>query len=95
MDKDFLIPSVILWSPYLIYTQIVPPASIKCIDCGQFMSEGYWIDGSSAAKQPCLLHGIEKVVLMISTVHRCKNWHTILAHDEIVLQMFPSQAMIP
>lgn len=59
------------------------------------MIERYWNDGSSAAKQPRVLHGIERVVLLVSVVYCCENRHMIRAHDEIVLQLFPSQAMIP
>lgn len=86
-DEDFLVPSVILWNLYLIYLQIVPPGSIKCIRCGQFMSEGYWIDGSSEGNQPRVLHGIEKVVLLyivaktgIQLEHMMKSFSRCFLH---------------
>ena len=93
--EDFFLPSVIVWNPYLIYPHIVPPGSIKCIHCGLSMYEGYWNDGSSPSKQPRTLHGIDNIVILVSAVYLCDNRHKLLANDEIVLEKFPSSAMIP
>ena len=59
------------------------------------MHEAYWNDGSSAAKQPRVLHGINDKVLLVSTVHSCeKNAYYSVAHDEIILKQISSQ-LIP
>lgn len=94
-SEDFFLPSVIIWNPYIIYPHIFPPGSIKCFHCGMSMHEGYWNDGSSTDKQPRILHGIENTVILVSAVYVCDNRHKLLAHDEIVLDKFPSKNMIP
>ena len=78
---DFM-PAVIIWKPYLIYPQIIPPQSIKCIECGGSMYEAYWNNGGSASRQPKLLHSI---VYLISAVYVCDNRHKLLSHDTVVL----------
>ena len=95
-SADFYMPSIILWNPYLIPPpQIVPPGSIKCTTCGNAMTQGYWNDGSSAAKQPRTLHALDNMVLLVSAVYVCENRHKIVAHDERVLQLFPLMSMVP
>lgn len=71
--EDFFLPSVIIWNPYLIYPNVVSPGSIKCIHCGLTMHEGYWNDGSSVAKQPRILHGIDNIVILVSALYICEN----------------------
>ena len=58
------------------------------------MHEAYWNDGSSTAKQPCVLHGLNDQVLLVSVVYSCEKRHKILAHDELVLKQLPSH-LIP
>ena len=86
-------PAVIIWNPYLIYPQIIPPRSIKCIQCGDSMDETYWNDGGSASRQPRLLHSIEDIVYLISAVYVCKNRHKILSHDTVVLSLLPKEVI--
>ena len=54
------------------------------------MHETYWNDGSSTAKQPRVLHGLNDKVLLVSAVYSCDERHKILAHDEMVLKQLPS-----
>lgn len=86
-------PAVIIWNPYLIYPQIIPPRSIKCIECGGSMDEAYWNDGGSASRQPRLLHSIEDIVYLISAVYVCDNRHKLLSHDTIVLSLLPKEVI--
>ena len=86
-------PAVIIWNPYLIYPQIIPPRSIKCIECGGSMDEAYWNDGSSASRQPRLLHGIEDIVYLISAIYVCDNRHKLLSHDTVVLSLLPKEVI--
>ena len=93
--NDLYIPSAIIWDPYLMYPSLFPPGSIKCSHCGELMFKGYWNDGSTVSKQPRIIHGIDSVVVLVSAEYVCENRHKIVAHDEAVLQMFPSQELIP
>jgi len=58
------------------------------------MHEAYWNDGSSIAKQPRVLHGMNDKVLLVSAVYSCEKRHKLLAHDETVLKQLPSH-LIP
>ena len=86
-------PAVIIWNLYLIYPQIIPPRSIKCIECGGSMDEAYWNDGGSASRQPRLLHSIEDIVYLISAVYVCDNKHKLLSHDTVVLSLLPKEVI--
>jgi hypothetical protein len=94
-NEDFYMPSVLLWNPYLIYPQFVAPGSIKCTICGSPLLEGYWNDGSAASKQPRIIHGVDRIVLLVCAVYVCDNRHKIVSCDEIVLKMFPFKTIIP
>ena len=59
------------------------------------MYESYWNDGSSASKQPRIIHGVDATVILVSAVYACENRHKIIAHDEVVLQLFPVRSIIP
>ena len=82
--EDFYMPPVILWNPYLIYPQFITPGSIKCTICGSPLLEGYWNDGSSASKQPRIIHGVDRMVLLVCAVYICDNRHKMVSCDEIV-----------
>ena len=53
------------------------------------MSTTYWMDGSSAAKQPRVIHGISDIVYLVSAVYTCNQRHKVLAHDESILELLP------
>ena len=93
--ENFYMPPVILWNPYLIYPQFITPGSIKCTICGSPLLEGYWNDGSSASKQPRIIHGVDRMVLLVCAVYICDNRHKMVSCDEIVLKMFPLKTTIP
>ena len=78
-----------------MYPSIFPPGSIKCPSCGSSTHQSYWNDGSSASKQPRLIHDMDNVVLLVSAVYRCENGHKLLAHDDSILKCFPLKSMIP
>ena len=68
---------------------------MKCSKCGLPLHLVYWMDGSSSDKQPRVLHGIDRIVLLVSAVYACKSNHRVLAHDESVLQHIPDQCLLP
>lgn len=94
-QDDFFMPSVLLWNPYLIHPQFVPPGSVKCAHCGNYMDMAFWNDGSSESKQPRVLQGTDNIVLLVSAVYTCDKGHKVLANDEKVLDKFPSNSVIP
>jgi len=57
------------------------------------MDEAYWNDGSSASRQPSLLHSIEDIVYLISVTYVCDNRHKLLSHDEVVLSLLPKEVI--
>lgn len=91
--EDFFMPNVLLWNPYVIYPNI--NLGLSNVSCGSAMYEGYWNDGTSDAKQPRILHGFDNIIVLVSAVYVCYNRHKMLAHDETILQLFPSSAVIP
>ena len=93
--EDYFLPAVIIWNPYAAYPSIFPPGSILCNVCGGMTRLSYWNDGSSSSTQPRTLHDMHNVVLLVSAVHTCDSSHKLLAHDESVLQCFPTCRMIP
>lgn len=93
--EDFFLPSIIIWSPYITYPCIFPPGSISCPSCGNPTQHSYWNDGSSSSRQPRLIHDMDNIVYLVSAVYCCENRHKVLAHDEKVLNLFPSPSMIP
>ena len=87
-------PSVILWNPYLIHPQLIPPESQKC-HCGKALEMKYWNDGSCESKQPRILQCIKNIVYLVSAVYICENNHKIMAHNEIILDSFSCKTVIP
>ena len=92
-DEEIVMPKILLWNPYIIYPHIVKPGSVKCVNCGSIMHHGYWNDGTSHAKQPRILHGLDNIVVLVSAVYVCGNRHKILAHDPAILELFPSNSI--
>ena len=91
-DGDFM-PAVIIWNPFLVYSQNILQDSIKCLECGGSIEELYWNDGSSGSRQPRLLHGLEDVVYLVSAVYACKRRHKILSHDPAILSLLPKEVV--
>ena len=88
--NDVQLPTVILWNLYITYPSSFP---IKCVNCGEFMHQSHWNDGSSNAKQHRTLHGIDNIVLLISAVYTCNSKHKILAHDDVILELVPKTSI--
>lgn len=91
-ETQYELPAIILWHPYATHPQF---GVMKCSKCGLPMHQVYWMDGSSSDKQPRVLHGVDRIVLLVSAVYACKSNHRVLAHDESVLQYFPNQCLLP
>ena len=65
------------------------------MNCGAPYSMGYWNDGTCAKRKPGVLHDFHNIVYLVSAVYICPNKHSLLAHDEIILQCFPIKSVIP
>ena len=93
--EDYFLHAVHIWNPYALYPSIFPPGSIPCNSCGGMKRLSYWNDGSSSSTQPRALHDMHNVVLLVSAVYACDSGHRLLAHDESVLNRFPTYRLIP
>ena len=89
------LPLVILWDPHTTHPQFVTSKFMKCNSCGLSIALIHWLDGTSPAKQPRVLHSIDRIVLLVSAVYGCVNKHKVLAHDEVILQCFTQQYLVP
>jgi len=85
------LPAIIIWNPYVTCPNFTP---VKCEQCGNFMHESDWNDGSSAKKLPRTIHGINDIILLVSAVYSCEKGHKILAHDKSILEKIPN-SLIP
>ena len=94
-DELFFLPPVIIWNPLITYPLIVKSHLVSCMTCKEKITSTSWNDGSSPTRQPRTLHSIKDTVLLVSAVYSCQKGHELLAHDECVLKLFPSQIMIP
>ena len=61
----------------------------KCNQCGRILNNSYWNDGSSSAKQPRMIHGLNDIVYLVSAVYTCDKRHKVFAHDESILRLLP------
>ena len=90
---DFCLPLVLLWNPLLFYEKYV---KITCPECGSlFIQVKYWNDGSCPSRQSQMLHTIDNIVLLISSVYKCDKGHECLSHDARILALFPPEIEIP
>ena len=77
-----------------MYPKVMAQYEHKCNQCGAYINHSYWNDGSSDAKQPRMIHGINDIVYLVSAVYVCDKRHKTLAHDESILQQLP-RSLIP
>ena len=61
------LPAIIIWNPYITCPNFTP---VKCEQCGNFMHESNWNDGSSAKKLPITIHGINDIISLVSLVKK-------------------------
>lgn len=93
ITDDFCLPSILLWNPLLSYEKYV---KISCPECGsESIRVKYWNDGSCPSRQPRMLHTLDNIVLLVSSVYTCNKGHECLAHDARILALFPSEIEIP
>lgn len=95
VEIELDLPAVILWNPYVSHSQIFTSQITICEKCQCQLQESYWLDGSSESKQPRILHDMNRLVVLVSAVYSCDNNHRIIAHDERILQIFPSPDFVP
>ena len=93
VTDDFCLPLVLLWNPLLSYEKHV---KITCPECGSLRVQvKYWNDGSCPSRQPRMLHTLDNIVLLISSVYKCDKGHECLSHDARILALFPPEIEIP
>ena len=88
--EEFLTPPVIVWDPLLQCSEVFPNG--LCCPHESHASQPSllfprkWKDGHSDKQLPRKLYGEDCVVLLMSRVYVCKDWHEIAAHDPAVLE---------
>jgi hypothetical protein len=92
---DFQQPLFQLWNPNITHHDIVKGALCRCITCGSPYHMGYWNDGSSAYRQPRIIHGVDNIVFLVSAVYVCSNNYRLLAHDPVIQNCFCFKSVIP
>lgn len=94
---NFLLLSVLLWDPSVMYPQLFPGNGIKCphSQCGKHAVTKFWNDGMLPSRQPRTIHGIGEAILLVSSVYVCDKNHKTLAHDPRVLAVLPTPSMVP
>ena len=76
-----------------MYPKLMSQHMLKCNECGSIMNNSYWNDGSSSTKQPCMIHGLNDIVYLVSAVYTCDKRHKILAHNENIFKLLPKTLM--
>ena len=92
---EYILPLVILWNPAISLPNIFPDQSIICPECDLPAPCVYWNDGSMACRQPRILHSMDDMVYLVSSIHSCANGHRTLSHDERILTSLPKWIVIP
>ena len=93
VPEDFCLPSIILWNPLLSYQKFF---QVTCPECGSVsIRVKYWNDGSCPSRQPRMLHALDNIVLLVSSVYICNRDHKFISHDARVLALFPPKIDIP
>ena len=55
----------------------------------------YWNDGSCPSRQPRMLHALDNIVFMTSSMYICHRDHEFKSRDARVLALFPPNIDIP
>ena len=77
----------------MMYPKLMSQHMLKCNECGSIMNNSYWNDSSSSTKQPCMIHGLNDIVYLVSAVYTCDKRHKILAHNENIFKLLPKTLM--
>ena len=93
--NEIALPALILWNPFVSFSQVLRLQNKKCATCGMAMHESAWTDGSTSDTQPRSIHGFDRKYFLVSAIYVCDTNHRTLAHDPSILAMFPTQHLIP
>lgn len=56
VPEDFQQPLFLLWNPNITHHEFVKATLSQCLTCGLPYHLGFWADGTTATKQPRVLH---------------------------------------
>lgn len=89
-------PTLLLWDPVSQRTlQNGLVTRPRCDVAGVCLWPAHWKDGRNERNAPRLLFSHNGVTYLVSRVYRCRNGHEIVAHDNSILQSFPSKEQLP
>ena len=88
---QFIVLPVILWSPFEKYPDVLRKTCPKCEANGVLssLSAFCWSDGSNS-NEPRLIHCINSIVILVSSIYKCPCDHRVLAHHPDILYQFKS-----
>ena len=95
--EHFLLPSLLLWNPWVTHPAFITPQTLNCPMCNCEMCQGGWNDGrtQSMELQPRTIQDVHQEVILVSAYYTCTHRHILLAHYEAVLQLILVQIRIP
>ena len=67
-QHDLILPAVILWNPFVTYSNVIEIKHKKCATCGMPMHESAWTDGSSGDTQPRCVHSLHRKFLLVQSM---------------------------
>lgn len=84
---NFLLPTVIVWSPLEQFSAAALPSFCpKCQpDCNVTLIASGWTDGHSADCCPRLMFGSVCNALLVSRIYRCSNQHFVYGHHPDII----------
>ena len=91
LRADLELSAAILWDPILLHSRFMPTYVLKCCHCGSLMNNSHLNDGSSLAKQPQMIYGLNDIqcIQYVSAMHICDKKYKILVHDQNILKLLP------
>ena len=87
--SKLILPPVLVWDPYV--SGLV--RSKKCVVCHENIERQGWKIGQSPAFEPRVLHAIDSVVVLVSSVYVCSNRHTYVTTDPRVLKLISPECI--
>ena len=89
------VPDILIWDPVTQHK-----ITLTCPHClhssnGNSLYATRWKDGKASYDEPRKLFCIQREVLLVSRVYRCKSGHQILAHDPWILKTISSSTHVP
>lgn len=88
IPEELIFPPVIIWDPY-----VSGLLHRTCVDCNNNVERRAWKLGQSAALEPRLVHDIDSIIVLVSSVYFCPNGHTYLTTDPRVLQLITPECV--